>query len=129
MSRTHDLLGRVFGRWTVLRRVDNAGDGSAQWLCRCACGTERVVKGKRLVGGDTISCGCFHNEANSASRIEDIKIGRVFGAWEVVRFDGVKKGKAQWLCRCRCGTTRSVIGSNLRRGLSKSCGKIGCRDV
>jgi hypothetical protein len=29
-----------------------------------------------------------------------------------------------WLCRCDCGTTKPVNGSNLRSGASKSC---GCR--
>ena len=35
-----------------------------------------------------------------------------------------KNGKAYplWLCRCDCGNTKAVIGGNLTRGLTKSCG-------
>lgn len=28
----------------------------------------------------------------------------------------------RWLCRCDCGAVRAVLSSNLRRGLSQSCG-------
>jgi len=30
--------------------------------------------------------------------------------------------KATWLCRCDCGTECIVIGANLRRGSTRSCG-------
>jgi hypothetical protein len=121
MSRTKDLTNQTFGRWTVLHRVDNAPDGTAQWQCRCSCGTERVVKAKRLLGGSSESCGCLRNDIDSATKVKDL-LGRRFGSWEVLRFDGVKGGKAHWLCRCACGATRSVNGANLTRGVSRSCG-------
>jgi hypothetical protein len=123
MARTPDLTGKEFGRWTVLHRVENSRDGSARWLCRCACGTERELKAKRLTTGQTLSCGCYHHERLSAYRLEDLKLGRIFGEWEVLRFDAIKNGKAYWVCRCSCGTERSVVGSNLRRGKSRSCGQ------
>ena len=30
--------------------------------------------------------------------------------------------KAVWLCRCDCGNEAFVIGSNLRKGATRSCG-------
>jgi hypothetical protein len=57
-----DLTGRIFGRWTVLKREPNNRQGSARWLCRCSCGTERVVAGNHLRRRATRSCGCLHNE-------------------------------------------------------------------
>src|SRR5262249_17298844 len=30
--------------------------------------------------------------------------------------------KAVWWCRCECGTERGVVGKDLRRGCSRSCG-------
>lgn len=50
--------GQVFGRWTVICRVENNADKGAQWMCRCECGTERIVLGRTLHRGTSQSCGC-----------------------------------------------------------------------
>jgi hypothetical protein len=58
--------------------------------------------------------------------------GKQFGLWRVLAIhpERVRHGRARravsvlWLCRCECGTERLVFGTNLRRGLSTSC---GCR--
>lgn len=44
--------------------------------------------------------------------------GQKFGYWTVLNYDKDSK----WLCRCECGTERSVAGTSLRGGLSTSCG-------
>ncbi len=31
-------------------------------------------------------------------------------------------GEARWLCRCECGQEKIVLGSDLRKGITKSCG-------
>lgn len=37
--------------------------------------------------------------------------------------DKTKKGKgAYWHCKCDCGNEVDVLGANLRRGATKSCG-------
>lgn len=46
-----DLVGQKFGRWTVIKRVpkpEGNSSRSAFWLCRCECGTEKVVSGNVL---------------------------------------------------------------------------------
>ena len=54
-----DLTGRRFGMLTVLHRVENDSRGNVQYLCRCDCGNEKVVRGAPMVHGLTLSCGCF----------------------------------------------------------------------
>lgn len=44
--------------------------------------------------------------------------GRRFGRWTVIRF----ASRGFWLCRCVCGTERTVRRSNIVYGVSKSCG-------
>lgn len=49
--------------------------------------------------------------------------GQKFGKWTVVkRSKNDAQGKATWLCKCKCGTEKSVNASSLLRKLSRSCG-------
>ncbi len=54
----HELLGKVCGRYTVLRKSIKGG----HWECRCECGNERTVKGNHLASGKSQSCGCLRLE-------------------------------------------------------------------
>lgn len=58
-----DLTGQTLGRLTVLERV--TGRRQAMWRCRCACGSERIVRSDNLRSGSTTSCGCLHAEVVS----------------------------------------------------------------
>lgn len=52
-----------------------------------------------------------------------ISAGDSFGQWTIVEQDlNCSKVYRKWICRCTCGVIRSVIESNLKRGLSKGCG-------
>ena len=45
--------------------------------------------------------------------------GLQFSYWRVIaRSDPGKPGHVRWLCRCECGTTRSLRGADLRSGHS-----------
>lgn len=48
--------------------------------------------------------------------------GEKFGRLTVLRFDGVRNKRTFWLCRCECGTVKSIIGANLPNGTTASCG-------
>lgn len=55
-----DITGQTFGKWTVLQAAEiRTTTGHRQWLCRCVCGTERVVPGGNLKNGASVSCGCY----------------------------------------------------------------------
>lgn len=66
--------GNTFGQWKVIARAENKKDGSARWLCVCACGTERAVSANTLREGTTLSCGCalktLRKESRSLNTIE-----------------------------------------------------------
>jgi len=56
-----DMTGQRFGKWTVMGMTKKkAIDGHKRTacLCRCECGTERVVYAQSLRAGQTKSCGC-----------------------------------------------------------------------
>ncbi len=48
--------------------------------------------------------------------------GQVFGRLTVIeRAANSRHGQARWLCRCQCGKSKVVFGTNLRRGRIQSC--------
>lgn len=70
MGAFKDLTGQVFGRLTVIRRVENGPgtpsrpNGYVQYECRCSCPdhTVLVVTANRLISGNTRGCGCLRKE-------------------------------------------------------------------
>jgi hypothetical protein len=56
MART-DYTTKRFGSWIAIC-FDHRKSAAAYWLCRCDCGTEKVVNMKYLKGGISKSCGC-----------------------------------------------------------------------
>lgn len=53
-----DLAGCTFGRVTVISRVENDAKGQSQWLCRCECGRESVLRSDTARAGCNRKCGC-----------------------------------------------------------------------
>lgn len=71
-----------------------------------------------------------HKKGTPATNKIDL-IGKRFGRLVVVQLGEQKyfpSGSVarQWLCICDCGKQLQVLGNNLRRGNSKSC---GCADI
>ena len=57
------------------------------------------------------------------ARIPAVPAGTKFGAWTVLGEAGLNRhGGTMVLARCDCGTERTLTQSNLRLGMTKSCG-------
>lgn len=56
------MIGRVFGRLTVLRKVGSDTKRRSLWLCRCKCGNQKVIRKDSLTTGHAKSCGCLFIE-------------------------------------------------------------------
>lgn len=130
MGKLNDLTGQQFGRWTVLERDYDIKKKNIYWKCKCECGTLRSVAGTSLRSGISASCGCEKDEKTSIrvkNQVEDLA-GQTFGKWTVLRLDDseerISKRGARWICRCECGTERSVLGYSLKLGRSTNCGCV-----
>lgn len=49
-------------------------------------------------------------------------VGKTFGRLLVIKRNGSKNNRAIWECMCECGNKTDVLGFNLSRGGTKSCG-------
>lgn len=54
-----NLIGKRFGKLTVLARSSKRDNSWAVWSCKCDCGELKNVRGTQLTGGITKSCGCM----------------------------------------------------------------------
>ena len=62
MKSKQNLIGQTFNRITVLSCAGKDNNRNVIWLCKCSCGTEKIIRGSSLLLGNTLSCGCFHRE-------------------------------------------------------------------
>jgi hypothetical protein len=93
-TRLINLVGQRFGRWTVLAvhpermRYGKAGQAiTVLWLCRCNCGTERLVFGTNLRRGLSRSCGCLISEttrqrSKKHNQAKRGKVTRAYHCWQ-----------------------------------------------
>ena len=126
-QRSIDLKGEKIGRWTVLERKGSTKRGTPMWLCKCDCGTVRVVNGINLRSGTTKSCGCLNNELTSKrnrKRFENISlVGQKFGKLLVVEKTSERRnGLVMYKCQCDCGNITVAKSSKLTEGAIQSCG-------
>lgn len=89
MSKLIDLVGKRFGKFTVMKRIENDVNGNRRWKCKCDCGKIKNVLGSNLKYNKSRSCGCSH-EGNKNSLIHgNTKMGKrskTYYSWE-----GMKK--------------------------------------
>lgn len=64
-GRFKDITGQRFGRLVAVSYSHSVRQ--AMWLCRCDCGKEKVISGRSLRTGVTVSCGCYGHEKRKAA--------------------------------------------------------------
>lgn len=124
---TNDLIGKRFGRLIVTERDETKPKSQGvYWKCKCDCGNEISVIAHSLKEGTTKSCGCYRNETTS-KRLSINLSGKRFGKLLVLSRNGSfisKNGTkySQWLCKCECGSMKTIRGHDLVCGGVTSCG-------
>lgn len=129
MGKFLDLIGKKFGRWTVIKQDKNNNSNRIKWWCICDCQvneenpTLKLVNGNSLRNGTSKSCGCLHKEILSSMNLTDM-VGKRFGRLVVLEIDKHSSSKRKkWICQCDCGSeTKSIRGDSLRNGAVVSCG-------
>ena len=112
------IVGKKFGKLTVVDFSHKDKLGMLHWLCECDCGNTVTVARNNLRSGHTTSCGCRRSE----KPVESL-INRRFGKLSVIKFDHKdESGRRYWLCECDCGKRTIVRRDCLLSGHTTSCG-------
>lgn len=56
-----DLVGKKFGRLTVIERDFSVKSRKAHWVCKCDCGNIKTIRSDSIQA-QTQSCGCLQKE-------------------------------------------------------------------
>lgn len=121
LKNRKDLSGQVYGRWTVISRIED-NDRHSKWLCKCACGVHKEVYQDNLISGKSVSCGCYAQEQTSKANTVD-KTGMVIGRLRILhRVESVRGDVCgvKWKCECSCGN--KVVLSTAQLDYRVSCG-------
>lgn len=59
MGTPREITGLRFGRLTAVEPTDERSDRKIVWICKCECGNIIKVPTRRLISGNTKSCGCY----------------------------------------------------------------------
>ena len=111
---SQDLIGKRFGKLTVVDFVRHPSKNKNFWMCKCDCGNTTYLDAYRLKSGHTKSCGCLNNPTDL--------IGMRFGNFVVIEKLSGSGNQKKWKCKCDCGNERACYQTNLIRGTSTSCG-------
>ncbi len=110
MKRVGDLTNKQFGHLVALRRDEFI---PRRWICKCDCGKECCVEGRKLNSGVRNSCGC--------RGFENI-IGKRFGYLKVIRLKEKRNQKTFFECLCDCGKVTVAGRCKLLDSHTRSCG-------
>lgn len=111
-SQFIDITGQKFNELTAIQCVDRK---KRLWLWKCSCGKMCTARKNDVVLGKKKSCGHLCNKNNIS-----IKTGDKFGEWTVIE----SLNSRNVLCRCSCGTEKTVSIYDLINGNTKSCGHL-----
>jgi len=112
-----DIVGKKFGKWTVVKfhGIKRTASPHYLWQCKCDCGKERIIDSGSLKSGISKSCGCLRS-----GKTPDL-LNKRFGRLTVIKQIINGKQDRSWFCRCDCGNEK-VIRTCQLRGSIKSCG-------
>lgn len=123
-SKLDIRMGSKYGSWTAVREAPKSMGGKVYRfiLCRCECGTERLIRSGDLAKEKYSAC--------QRCRRIDIDMTRKYGSWTPIQQEYRTEGgysKRYILCRCDCGVERSMSAGELTKRESPMCRR--CRTI
>ena len=81
-----NIIGKRFGRLTVVDFDHNDVHRNSYWLCECDCGNKTIVTRGSLISGNTTSCGCYNKErVRESTTTHGLSGTPLYKAWRDMR--------------------------------------------
>lgn len=110
------MIGKIFGKWTVLNEADKKP--GKHYECKCECGIIRIIAGTDLRAGRSTKCrDCQYKILYDPEKM----IGQKFGKWTIIKFIDIHRNLQRFQIQCKCGTISKSTGADLRAGKTKQC--------
>ena len=78
----YSIIGRRYGRLTVISLDHLNKKKATYWLCKCDCGKQKVISRSGLTSGDIISCGCYKKEHNKEFGLKHgLSNSKLYSTW------------------------------------------------
>ena len=115
-------IGAKFERWTVLGTATARQRGTFV-LCRCDCGSERVVRANKLTSGESRSCGRIARER--MQRLSGALVRRhgqhqspVYKVWSAMKARCANPKHPEWsnYGAARIGVAPNTLYNRIQRG-------------
>ena len=87
-----NIVGKKFGKLTIIKRSENKGKQKnvTAWICECECGNKNFeTLGNSLSAGKTTSCGCSYGGLNSSLSKPVLQLNKTTGNI-LSAFDSIK---------------------------------------
>ncbi|NRG30670.1 hypothetical protein [Niallia circulans] len=109
-----ELMGKTFGKLTVIGYRYGTDKAPFLWECLCECGETTTARTGDLRSGSVSSCGCLKSPS---------LIGQKFGLLTVFEKTNQKRyGYYLWKVHCECGKETVAATIHLKNGNKQSCG-------
>ena len=127
MERNTLTVNSQWGEWIVIQSpgvstLEGRNKRHITYLCRCACGVERMVRKYALTNGDSTSCGSFF--CNNVGLLNKQWNCLTLVEFDVPHAQGKTRKRYYGIFRCDCGRLKSCRLDHVINGKIKSCGCV-----
>lgn len=119
--------GEKYGKLTILTEIDpligkrkkGGVRTTRRFQCICECGNHKVATMSHLRSKVTKSCGCLRKTKGAPGE----RYGRLIIISEATPVKCKNHtSKRRVICKCECGTIKTITLGNVKNGKTKSCG-------
>jgi len=124
------LAGKSFGRWLVveLSAIKPFKSPQSFWVCKCKCGTVKIIASQALRSGTSRSCGCYKQDLHDLLRVPEYVKKESRAKKAAIKDKTPRRREQKRMTQMRYVTSEKAIIAHLRRWLKRRKNTINLSD-